>query len=55
VTEVVESLIGHATGERAVANHRDDMALATVSGEFATMIEGNRESVGVGEGGRRVT
>jgi hypothetical protein len=55
VAEVVESLVGHAASERAVTDDRDDVALASVSGEFAAMIEGDRETVGVGESGGGVT
>ena len=50
VTEVVERLVGHAPGQRAVADDGDDVATARVRPAVA----GDREAVGVGEDRRRV-
>ena len=54
VPEVVERLVGHPAGERAVADDGDDAAVPAVALELAAQLEGGREAVGVGEGGRGV-
>src|ERR1035438_8787624 len=54
MAEVVERLVGHAAGERSVADHRDHVALATVANEFLALFEGYREAVGAGERRRGV-
>ena len=51
VSEVVEGLVGHTPGERSVAHHGHDVALAAVTGEFAAVFQSDGETVGVGERG----
>src|SRR3984957_16874360 len=54
VSKVVEGLVGHTAGERSVAYDGYDVALAAVTGEFAAVLEGDGNPVGVGERGRGV-
>ena len=49
VAEVVERLVGHAAGHRAVADHGDDVAVRVAPG-----VAGDGEAVGVGEDRRGV-
>jgi hypothetical protein len=54
VTEVVQGFVGHASGERPVTDDGYHVAFAPVAREFATVIEGDGEAVGVRERRRRV-
>ena len=51
VAEVVERLVGHAAGERAVADHRHDDGARSV---LAAQLEGRGDAVRVAERGRGV-
>ena len=52
--EVVEGLVGHSAGERAVAHEGDHVARSAVADELVARFEGHGEPVGVGERGRGV-
>src|SRR5699024_4379151 len=59
VAEVVECLVGHAAGERAIADDGDRFAAATrifppVRGELSAQVFAHGQTVGVGEHGRSV-
>ena len=54
MAEVVERLVGHPAGQRAVADHRDHPAVPAMADGLAPQLERAGEPVGVGERGRGV-